>query len=137
MASKYFEFKKKQENLINNFEGLFWAFSEEQFKNGVKKVNATPENKIVSIGAGGYILKNKLKEFKDLNENNSKELKEKLKDKDFFYDAVLYELDNHEYCITGDESDALGTLGINENFINENNLLSEYKKAKRKSFENY
>ena len=35
---------------------LFFAFSKEQLNEGIKKIGASKENKIVSFGGGGYVL---------------------------------------------------------------------------------
>ena len=36
--------------------GAFFAFSKEQLNEGIKKIGASKENKIVSFGGGGYVL---------------------------------------------------------------------------------
>lgn len=134
--NKYYEYKENKKNGINNFEGLFWAFNEEQFKEGAKKVGATEQNKIVSIGAGGYVLKSRVKEFLKVMKDLKTGLKTKLRAKSFFYDAMYYELCNHEYCITMDTTEALETLKIDEEWIEKNKLTEIYKKAKKDAMNN-
>lgn len=128
--SKYYEYKKNRESGIGGFEGLFFAFNQEQFKEGIAKVGATKDNKVVEIGAGGYILKNRLADFEKLVKDLKTGLKTKLRSKAFFYDAMCYELCNHEYCITMSSEAALEALNINEKWIEKNKLTEEYKKAK-------
>jgi len=135
--NKYYEYKKNKENGVSNFAGLFWAFNQEQLKEGIKKVGATKDNKIVSIGAGGYILKSRIADFEKLMKDLKTGLKTKLKTKSFFYDAMYYELCNHEYCITMNPEEALETLTIDEKWIEKNKLTEEYKKAKKDAMKNY
>lgn len=118
---KYQELKKKHENRINKFDALFFAFSNEQLKEGMEKLNLTPDqtNKIYSIGAGGYILKTRSKEFNNIFETNSKELEEAMLNKDFLIDAFNYELSNHEFCYTYEIDEALSVFGLNENELTE------------------
>ena len=55
-----------KKNPFDNFEGLFFAFNNDQFKDGMEKVGLTIDdvNKILSIGHGGYILKSRREAFK-------------------------------------------------------------------------
>jgi hypothetical protein len=132
MTYKDFINKKPKDK---NIEGLFFAFNQEQFEEGCKKVGANKDNKVVSIGAGGYILKSKFENFKKIIEDNKKSLKELLRDKKFAEEAFEYELNNTEYCITQDENDALRQLGIEFEFIEKNNLIEVFESCKRKIME--
>lgn len=60
--------KKNKQELINNFEGLFWAFNNDQFKKGMEKIglNEKDTDKILSIGMGGYIRKDRREAFGEL-----------------------------------------------------------------------
>lgn len=133
----YYKYKKNREDGISNFEGLFFAFNQKQLKEGIEKVGATPDNKIVSVGAGGYVLESRLIEFEELLKDSRTGLKTKLRKKSFFYDAMYYELCNHEYSITLSEQGALEALGINEKWIEKNNLIEEYKRAKKDALKDY
>ena len=67
--------KEKEEvktNPLDNFEGLFFAFGNEQFKEGMESVGLTIDDidKILSIGAGGYILKTRKEAFKHAMKGN-------------------------------------------------------------------
>jgi len=57
---------KTKTNPLDNFEGLFFAFNTEQFKEGMHGVGLTAEetDKILSIGHGGYLLKTRKEAFK-------------------------------------------------------------------------
>ena len=135
--NKYYKYKENRENGINNFEGLFFAFSQEQLREGIEKVGATKDNKIVKIGAGGYVLKSRIADFESLMKDLTTGLKTKLRSKSFFYDAMYYELCNHEYCITMNTEEALEALNINERWIEKNKLTEEYKKAKKDAMKDY
>lgn len=101
------ETKEKFNQLFEDY-GIFWAFDNKQFEE-----NKTPleeGDKYVQLGAGGFMPKSKVKEFKKakkeffekywktIEENNWKELE------------ILYELRNHECFYTGDIEDALEVL---------------------------
>ena len=90
----YTEMKARHSKEFGEFEGVFFAFS------------------IVSIGAGGYLLKNKREAFHALFNRQAAERKELKKDESKLVEALVYELSNHEYCITGNPEDALNALGL-------------------------
>ena len=110
----YLELKKKQEELFNSFPMMF-AFSDSQFKEGMKKLGLKEEDtdKVVSIGGGGYIRKSHINDFNNLINTLDKELKQLIKEDDkFVYQMFLYELGNHEYCLTYDYEDTLRACGL-------------------------
>ena len=111
---KYFEFKANQEKELNEFKGIFFAFDNKQFSKGMESVGLTDNDtdKIYKLGGGSYILKERNQAFKDMFDRHREEMAEAKKDPDFLLSALIYELCNHEYCITWDSSDALRTLGL-------------------------
>jgi hypothetical protein len=54
--------------------------------------------------------KDKIKEYRDIFIKTDKDLKEKMKNKDFMYSAFIYELKNTEYCLTYDKDDVLSVF---------------------------
>lgn len=108
----HLEQKKRHQHEFGSFDGIFFAFSNEQMKEGIEKHGVNENNKIVSIGAGAFVLKNRLQEFKDLVARHEQERKQLRKDEKQLVSAIVYELQNHEYCITGDPDDALDALGL-------------------------
>ncbi len=108
--------KTRHSNEISGFSGLFWAFSNSQLEEGMAKLNCTAKD-LIGIGAGGLILKSQLQEFKDTLARHSVERKELKKDTKKLFDALVYELNNHEYCITYDVQDALDTLELTKEDI--------------------
>ena len=67
---------------------------------------------IVKIGYGGLCHKKDVNLIKDTFEKLTKEKEEYLKDENGLYSAFLYELGNHEYCITYDDQEVFSALDI-------------------------
>jgi len=113
-ANNYRSLKTKHQQSIEDFEGIFYAFTNEQFKEGLKKVNLSEgeENKLFKLGSGSFILKDRKKDLEDLLLSNKKELRENLKDEKFLLNALRYELSNHEYSYSGDIYPALDALSL-------------------------
>ena len=112
----YREFKELQGKSINDFP-KFWAFSNKQFEDNFtefKQKNGWVEgqDKLVSIGAGGFIKKSDVEAFEALFCNGKKQFKTFLKNPENLKDALIYELINHEYSYTGDFTDALEVLQL-------------------------
>lgn len=132
MSLTYRELKDSQSAELNNFKGVFFAFDKDQFSQGMKKIGLDPSDtdKTYSLGnTGGYILKEKSPEYKAMFDRHEQELAERMEDKDFLYNALVYELCNHEYCITQSYTDALYALGINEEDIDTKVLLKACREA--------
>lgn len=109
----YTQQKKRHQDEISGFDGLFWAFSNEQLEEGLTKLKCTTKD-LISIGAGGFILRSQVQSFKDCMTRQAQERKELKKDVKIFFDALVYELRNHEYCITCNPANALESLGLNK-----------------------
>lgn len=95
--------------------GAFFAFSNEQFSEGVKKVGANKENKVMSFGMGGYVLsKNIDLLINGLNNINKKGIELDIKENGI-KNIIWRELANYETQITGDilnTVEALADYGI-------------------------
>ena len=130
----YNQIKKAHHDELNSFQGLFFAFSNSQFDEGMEKIGLKKDEtkKIVSIGMGGYLLKERVEEFTAMFKRHENEKKELKKDHKLLLQALVYELSNHEYCYTRDASDALEALNLKEEDIPDGLLA----KAKKKSIEN-
>jgi hypothetical protein len=104
----------------NSFQGIFFAFSESQFDDGMKKIGLNPQelHKIVRLGdTGGYILKDKVDEYKSMHSRIQDEKEQFLADQENLYNALVYELCNHEFMITWNPAPALDALGLNKKDI--------------------
>ena len=108
------ELKKRHEQELNTFldSNVFFAFNNEQFEEGLKKLNCSKED-ITGFIAGGIILKNKVSEYLEMSKRHKSELAKKAKeDKEAQIKLLVYELGNHEYGYTGDPTDAIKSLGF-------------------------
>lgn len=128
MSETYQEMKKRQEEELTKIPKKF-AFTDEQFKQGMKELglNENDTDKIVGIGAGGFMKKTDVEDYKGLQKRHFKEFwKEIVNDKvgdKFIKDMFLYELNNHEYGYTNDITDTLMSLGLSDKDIRENENL--------------
>lgn len=112
----YQTLKARQAEELNDFTGIFFAFSNKQFKEGMESVGLTEKDtdKIYSLGAGGFILKERSQAFGDMFDKHAKERDELKTNRKLLVDALVYELQNHEYGYTGDTAPALEALGLEE-----------------------
>ncbi len=128
MSETYQEMKKRWQEELKKIPKKF-AFTDEQFKKGMKELglNENDTDKIIGIGAGGFMKKTDVETYKELSKKHFKEFwteitKDTVGDK-FIKNMFLYELNNHEYGYTNDITDTLISLGLNEKDIKENKNL--------------
>lgn len=130
---KYLSLVNQHQQELADFP-IMWAFNDEQFKEGMKKLGLKEDetNKIYSIDGGGFIRRKDATAFNEMFERHEREMKEAFQDDDFAYDAFLYELANHEFCISFDYEPTLSALGITvENLVaDDSRLMNILKKAK-------
>lgn len=118
----YRAMRAAQQKAVSDFlnKYAFFAFSNEQFSEGLRKFNLSESSedlsKLSRIYGGGYMLKDHTAEFAALLDRNAEEFSSRCNDPEtgarFLYSAFREELANHEYSYTGDPSDALGALGM-------------------------
>jgi hypothetical protein len=125
----YKEYKETTTQEINQFvdANCIWAFGREQLAEALKEHNLTEEefqNNYCGFFGGGAIRKDKIKEYEKICEKQNNQLQELMKDERFAYEALYYELANHEYGYTGNESDALRDLGLTADDIIANQVLN-------------
>lgn len=127
----YGELKSRQSKEWNEFKGIFWAFNNDQFKEGMESIGLTTSDtdKIYSIGAGGYMLKSVSEEFHKMLNRHDEELKAQRKDEKEFLNSLVYELRNHEYCISYDAEPALTALGLSFEDVDPKLLKKECRMA--------
>lgn len=119
----YQEILRDHRTESEGFKGIFFAFSQKQLNEGISKVGAKDTSEIYSLGSGGFILKARSDDFHAMVDRHGKELAETLADKKELIEALVYELRNHEYCITHDTGPALDVLGLDENEIDKDVLM--------------
>ena len=128
MKSSYTELKRTHQEEVNNFP-MFFAFNKKQFEEGLEKLNASKNNKVVSIGMGGYMLKSDLPRFRAMLAEHEEKLSEAMKEFNFAVDMFEYELCNHEYCYTRDTTQTLEALGLTEHQVSRTPVLKRALKA--------
>lgn len=113
--NKYAELKNKLQKEFDAFPFGF-AFSNEQFEKMKKELGVKDNSELISIGAGGFIRKTDEKALDELINGKEKRMKEAIASdptgKGFIKDMFLYELANHEYCITYELDDTLYALDL-------------------------
>lgn len=141
MSNQYIELKNKHQQEVDAFP-MFFAFSDAQFEKGMKKLGLNPSDtdKIYRLDySGGFYRKSDAKAFRDMIDRHSQEMHDAVNSNDVFaYEMFLYELANHEYCITYDVEPALSACGLVYNdVLNDQRLLEIFKKAKADYLERY
>lgn len=90
---------------------VFWAFSNEQFKEGIAKANLAEGEKVVDIGYGGYIPKSEVERFIQGQKEIEKAFKIAMQDHEARIAHITYELYNHEANWSHDIESTLDALG--------------------------
>lgn len=122
--------KQKEEKVSQLIEevGMFFAFSNKQLEEGMKKHPLAEGDKYLDLGAGMFILKsNKEKEiqgFKDIEEWFVKTIDEYNLRETY----ILYEIYNHECYYTYDITDAVEKL---KGFCTEEDIQNVFNKHKK------
>ena len=139
----YQEMKDRQQKEFDAFP-IRAAFSQQQFQQMMEKWGLTlnDTDKICSIGGGCYIRKADIDAFVALINKTAAELKNAitadLTGDGFIFDMFVYELANHEYCITYDLEDTLDALGLTAEQINADKRLTHgLNKAIKHYLKNY
>lgn len=115
----YKQLKDKHQNEMDAFP-LGAAFSKEQFEKMMQGWGLTVNDvdKICSLGCGCFIRKSDKERFLEMSARFKKEMQDAIAaDKTgdgFIYEMFLYELANHEYCITYDYEETFDTLSLTE-----------------------
>ncbi|MCP4651544.1 MAG: hypothetical protein GY853_15890 [PVC group bacterium] len=111
----YSELKNMTQKEVDEFP-LRFAFNDEQFQELLNDFGiemSEVKDKLVSLGyGGGFMRKTDVQSFNDMAIRHEKRLEDAKKDDSFLIDAIEYELGNHEYCITYDETDTVDVLDL-------------------------
>ena len=144
MMNAYRELRDKQQAEVNAFP-MFFAFSQSQFDEGMKKLGLEPNetDKLYKFGStGGFYRKSDSKALHDMLDRHDKELKDAIAADEtgegFISDMFSYELSNHEYGYTRDVEPALDALGLTLDEVNaDQRLVHGLQKAHKKEIEWY
>lgn len=128
--SQYRAMKDRHQKEVNEFP-MFFAFSNEQFAEGMKKLGLEPSetDKIYRLGnTGGFYRKTDGQKLKDMFDRHEKEMADAIAQDTtgtgFIFEMFLYELANHEYCITYEYEDTFRAVGLTSEEIYGNNALA-------------
>jgi hypothetical protein len=124
---------------------MFFAFNRKQFDEGMEKLGLKPNetDKIYSLkGTGGYYRKSDAKALYDMFDRHQQEKEAAIAadttGEGYIYQMFVYELANHEYCITYDLEPTLDACGLTLEEVQSNPaLLAGLKKAKTDYLANY
>lgn len=125
IMNDYQEMQQKHQKEVNDFP-MFFAFNQEQFKEGMKSLGLKPTQtyKVCSLIAGGVCRKEDAKLFTEMLLRQHRERRNALMTDDkFLSDALNYELSNHEFVVTGDALDALLALDLSYKDIQKDERL--------------
>ena len=117
------DYTEEAQNKLFEECGVFFAFSEKQFKEGCEKVGANAENKICSFGGGGYVLSKNLERFTEgIKSINKKGIEQDIQENGI--EAIIQrELANYETQLNGDWKQVAEVLedyeGITEEMVRE------------------
>ena len=142
--NRYQELKSRQQKDVNDFP-MFFAFNNEQFEKGMRKLGLEPTDTgaVYRLGhTGGFYRKSDSQALKDMFDRHSNEMEQAIEEdndeKGFIYDMFLYELANHEYCITYEAEPTLEACGLTWEDLEENpKLMSGFKLAKKDYLASY
>ena len=104
----YQELKTKHAKILSEFP-MFFAFSNAQLEEGIKKTQTSAEF-LCRVPGGGFIRKADKDAFKAMLSGFDTDRKDCFADDAHLTEALRYELGNHEYGYTGNATDALNTL---------------------------
>lgn len=134
----YNELREGQQKVFNDFTNCycFFAFSDEQFNEGMKKLGLKPtdKDKIYRMGMGGFILRERSKEYHAMMVALDDEMKDYMCEYDFAKDAFACEMANHEYCLSHDIEEVLEALNLTAEDIDESVILYTALKAAKRQY---
>lgn len=139
----YRKLKQQHQQEVNDFP-MFFAFNQNQFDEGMKKLGLEPHetDKIYSLkGTGGFYRKSDAQALRDMFSRHAQEKEAAIAadttGSGYIYQMFVYELANHEYCITYDLEPTLDACGLTLEEVNSNPaLFAGLKKATADYLEN-
>lgn len=120
----YYELSQRHQKEVDEFP-LFFAFSNKQFYEGMKRLELGPEDtdKIYRLGdTGGYYRKSDSDSLHEMFARHQQEMETAIAEDPtgdgFIYDMFKYELNNHEFGYTRDTGSTLDALGLDFDDVN-------------------
>ena len=118
----YIQLKKRHSDLFGKFPIAF-AFSAVQLEDAKEKLKVKTTTELFSIHGGGLIRKADLKDYKDLLILITNEENEAMKDDKYLLQGFIYEMGNHEYCVTYEAEETLDCFGLTIDEVEGNKRL--------------
>jgi len=129
----YQKLMRRHQKEFNEFP-IHFAFGQEQIDRKIEELHLSKDpgkraQQIVSIGAGGFVLKEDFPRYAEMCERHAKERLEAMADDEngatYLYDMFYTELVNHEYGYTLSTEDTLCALGLSREDIESNPVMKE------------
>lgn len=111
---------------------IFFAFNNDQFSEGIKKIELKEGEKVIPIGAGGYMPKAEVDHFVQGQKDINKWYKGAVKENKARKQNIAYELANHEAYYTNDIQDTMDALG--EDYTEEE-VIKVFNETKEEMYE--
>jgi hypothetical protein len=134
---EYLDLQAKHRKELEEFP-IAYAFNEKQLEEALEKLGATREECITVFDHGDIVKRTDAKALVKMLERQTKELREKMRtDKEFAYEAFLYEMDNHEYAINWSaDEDVLDSLSLTWDMVRKWGLQMVYDQARNQHMRN-
>ena len=131
--NKYDSMRKRQQDAFNAFSDqyMFYAFSDQQTKEGIKKVMQRNDlitldiTEIAPVAGGGYVLKSKYNDCMEMLKRHQDEIKAACADPDFAFDMFFSIACDHEYGYTQDLDELLAYSPLTVDEINANDQIGD------------
>ena len=125
------EMKKAHKAMIDAFP-MHFAFGQKQLDEELAKMGVGVDD-VVSIGAGGFILKSDVKAYVEMFKVIRQEEDEFKKEEKNLVNLICSELRDHEYGYTCDLEESLAAAGVWEEYCGGNEfVVNAVKKAVKK-----
>lgn len=131
----YREMKNRHAAEMNAFSkaNMFYAFSDDQFNAGLRKLGIAPgtPDAVCRVAGGGYVRAEKAEELADMLQRMDNEVDSSARSNpQFALDMFRAALNDTEYSYTGDSSEALGLLGYDiSDILKDDVLQAAFKEA--------
>lgn len=122
MGNRYRIMRERQQKKVDDVfaEIVFFAFNENQFQEGMKKIGAKSPSELYRLGSsGGFYKKKDAQRIRQLFSDLECETAEAFRTggSEFAKEAFLEEMANHEYGYTHDLEPVLDDLGFTEDQV--------------------
>lgn len=132
------DFRSNRNKELNAFidKNVFWiiAFCDSEWNKKFHEhagADANIDDYQAFDSMGGVIKTDKVDEYNAIAERYKNANRMFMKDKDNAFKMFFYEMNNHEYIYDADDETVLKACGIDEQFLDDNDLRQTYTKARK------